>query len=90
MPNVCTAPQGAITSAVPGASSSRPSSPRRRASESPAISTVSASAAPVRVMTRRRSTTGVAAGEASAARKCRPDTARECSLFAAARHAAAR
>ena len=87
MPNVCTALHGAMTSAVPGASSSRPSSPRLRASELPAISIASANAVPVRAMTRRGAAADVVGGEARAARKCRPDTGGECSLFATARHA---
>ena len=67
MPNVCTALHGAMTSAVPGASPSRPSSPRRRASESPAISMASASAVPVRVTTSRgRDGVAAVAVEASA------------------------
>jgi len=67
MPNVCTALQGAMTSAVPGGSPSRPSSPRRRASELPAISIVSASAAPVRAMiSRGRDGAAAVAGETSA------------------------
>jgi len=52
MKNVCTAFEGAMISAVPGGSPSRPSNPRRRDSESKAVRSRSATTARVLTFTR--------------------------------------